>query len=103
VNMMLAELAPLDVRQLFICHKEAFYRTYAGCSDEKKEHVAQYLANEYMVDKAGAREELFGHEPAMEEVERSKGAVKRKSVGRPWGDDGDDIVKRVGPWGAVRR
>ena len=102
---MLAELAPLDVRQLFICHKEAFYRTYAGWSDEKKEYVAQYLANEYMVDKAGAREELFGHEPAMEEPE-----VKRKSIGKPWNgedddedDDDDDIVKRVGPWGAVRR
>ena len=53
-----------------------------------------------------AREELFGHEPSMEEPE-----VSRKRVGRPWGaddddyddDDDDDIVKRVGPWGAVRR
>ena len=105
VNMMLAELAPLDVRQLFICHKEAFYRTYAAWSDEKKDYVAEYLANEYMVDKVGAREELFGHEPAMAEPE-----IKRKSVGKPWSgddddddDDDDDIVKRVGPWGAVRR
>ena len=105
VNMMLAELAPLDVRQLFICHKEAFYRTYATWTDEKKEYVAEYLANEYMVDKAGARETLFGHEPAMEEPRTT-----RKRVGKPWSgddddddDDDDDIVKRVGPWGAVRR
>ena len=28
VNMLLAELAPKDIRQLFICHKELFYRTY---------------------------------------------------------------------------
>ncbi len=31
VNMLLAELSPMDVRQLFICHKEAFYRAiWAG-------------------------------------------------------------------------
>ncbi len=30
VNMLLAELSPLDVRQLFICHKELFYRTLCG-------------------------------------------------------------------------
>lgn len=108
VNMLLAELAPLDVRQLFICHKEAFYRAYHNWSDAKKEYVAEYLANEYMVDKAGAREELFGHEPAMEEP-----VVVKRRVGRPWGgdeddeddddEDEDDVVKRVGPWGAVRR
>ncbi|MCP5071990.1 MAG: hypothetical protein GY947_01680 [Rhodobacteraceae bacterium] len=98
VNMLLAELAPLDVRQLFICHKSAFYDAYRGWSEAKKEFVAEFLANEYMVDKAGAREALFGHEPTMaEEPARWRG---------PWGervdDDGDDLVRRVGPWGAVR-
>lgn len=83
VNMLLAELAPLDVRQLFICHKQAFYAAYAGWPDDKKEFVAEYLANEYMVDKAGARDMLFGHEPAMEEEPR-------------------DLVARVGPWGAIK-
>jgi len=29
VNMLLAELSPLDIRQLFICHKDAFYALYA--------------------------------------------------------------------------
>ncbi|MEM7439932.1 MAG: DUF6638 family protein [Pseudomonadota bacterium] len=93
VNMLLAELAPHDVRQLFICHKQAFYAEYASWPDEKKEFVADYLANEYMVDKAGAREMLFGHEPAMEE-EPARG---------PWGGKEDDLVSRVGPWGAVKR
>ncbi|MBR9863647.1 MAG: hypothetical protein GYB24_09435 [Rhodobacteraceae bacterium] len=119
VNMLLAELAPLDVRQLFICHKEAFYRAYAGWSDTKKDYVAEYLASEYMMDKAGAREELFGHEPAMEEPEPTRHPRKRKPVGQPWGrradddddddddddydDDDRDMIQRVGPWGAVKR
>lgn len=113
VNMLLAELAPLDVRQLFICHKEAFYTAYRGWSDAKKEYVAEYLASEYMVDKAGAREELFGFEPGMQEPDVSPRKAQRKSVGQPWGrnkddddeddDDDNDLVRRVGPWGAVKR
>lgn len=87
VNMLLAELCPLDVRQLFICHKQAFYAHYARWPDEKKEFVADYLANEYMLDKAGARATLFGHEPAMEEEPA----------------DPDDLIAKVGPWGAVKR
>ncbi len=55
-----------------------------------------------MVDKAGAREALFGHEPTMAEE-----PVRRRG---PWGerdddddnDDDDDLIERVGPWGAVR-
>lgn len=87
INMLLAELAPKDVRQLFICHKDLFYRTYAGWPDTKKTYVADFLEREYQVDKAGARDALFGHEPTME-------------------DDGDvpkDLVQRVGPWGAMKR
>ncbi|SMX31872.1 DUF6638 family protein [Actibacterium lipolyticum] len=87
VNQLLAELSPLDVRQLFICHKQLFYRTYAGWSDAKKGFVADFLEREYQVDKAGARAELFGPEPGMEEPKAPQ----------------DDIVARVGPWGAVRR
>ncbi|MEM6620031.1 MAG: DUF6638 family protein [Pseudomonadota bacterium] len=86
VNMLLAELSPLDVRQLFICHKDAFYAAYRTWPDDKKEYVANYLANEYILDKAGAREALFGHEPPMAEEPAE-----------------EDIVARVGPWGAVRR
>ncbi|MEM8692074.1 MAG: DUF6638 family protein [Pseudomonadota bacterium] len=83
VNMVLAELAPKDVRQLFICHKELFYSTYAGWPDAKKEYVAEFLAAEYQADKQGARDALFGHDAPMEEPQ--------------------DIVARVGPWGALRR
>ena len=42
--MLLAELSPLDVRQLFICHKEAFYRAYAGWPAAKQAYVARLLA-----------------------------------------------------------
>lgn len=90
VNMLLAELTPMDVRQLFICHKAAFYAAYGGWSDAKKSYVAEFLAEEYAVDKAGARAELFGPEPGMEEEEPQLDAI-------------EDLVARVGPWGAVRR
>ncbi|CUH62333.1 hypothetical protein TG4357_00021 [Thalassovita gelatinovora] len=86
VNMLLAELAPKDVRQLFICHKEAFYRAYQGWSEAKKSYVADFLDREYQVDKAGARAALFGHDDAMAEPVRQP-----------------DLIDRVGPWGAIRR
>ncbi len=87
VNMLLAELAPLDPRQMFICHKELFYSTYSTWPETKKAYVADFLAREYQVDKAGARAALFGHEPDMS------------------GDDqvSEAVIARVGPWGALRR
>jgi hypothetical protein len=79
VNMLLAELSPLDVRQLFILHKELFYSTYAGWSDRKKGYVADFLAREYKVDTSGAREALFGPEPGMDDKPRTAPAEG------PWG------------------
>ena len=87
VNMLLAELCPLDIRQLFICHKEAFYAAYATWPDEKRAYVVDFLDREYQVDKAGTREALFGHDAAMEEPKPAK----------------RDMIAAVGPWGAVRR
>lgn len=87
VNMLLAELCPLDVRQLFICHKEAFYTAYATWPDEKRAYVVDFLDREYQVDKAGTREALFGHDAPLEEPKPAK----------------RDIIDAVGPWGAVRR
>jgi hypothetical protein len=82
VNMLLSELSPLDVRQLFICHKELFYRLYSGWSDPKKAYVVDFLVREYQVDRQGVRDRLFGPEPGM-------GA--------------GDVGATVGPWGAVAR
>ena len=90
VNMLLAELAPLDVRQLFITHKEVFYRHYSGWSDRKRQYVADFLAREYLVDKQGAREALFGPEPGMEAPEAALPEIA------------PDLAQ-LGPWGAVRR
>ncbi|MCP3968851.1 MAG: hypothetical protein GY717_00740 [Rhodobacteraceae bacterium] len=89
VNQMLAELTPLDVRQLFICHKELFYRAYKGWPDGKKAFVADFLAREYQVDKAGTRAALFGPEPGMDVPEPAPGPGR--------------MIELVGPWGAVRR
>ncbi len=88
VNMLLSELTPLDIRQLFICHKEVFYRTYADWPDEKRAYVVDFLDREYQVDKAGTRKALFGHEAPMTELPR---------VTQP------DLIARVGPWGALAR
>lgn len=87
VNMLLAELTPLDVRQLFICHKEVFYRAYAKWPEEKKAYVVDFLEREYQIDKAGTRHALFGQEAPMAEP---------LSMAQP------DLITRVGPWGAVQ-
>ncbi|WP_323767674.1 DUF6638 family protein [Marinovum sp.] len=83
VNMLLAELAPGDIRQLFICHKQLFYRLYRDWSETKRSYVVDFLSREYQVDKAGARAALFGHEAPMEEPRAAPAA-------------------RVGPWGAAK-
>jgi hypothetical protein len=88
VNMLLADLTPKDIRQLFICHKDAFYHRYQGWSDAKKSYVVDFLDREYQVDKAGARRALFGHDAPMEE---------------PAAPDPRNLIDRVGPWGAVRK
>ncbi|KMW60328.1 hypothetical protein AIOL_000481 [Candidatus Rhodobacter oscarellae] len=102
VNQMLAELAPLDVRQLFICHKELFYGLYKGWEDGKRGFVADFLDEEYQVDKAGTRAALFGPEPGMtppgppqEDPEPQARPPRRRNPQR--------MVELVGPWGAVKR
>jgi Family of unknown function (DUF6638) len=89
VNQLLSELAPLDIRQLFITHKSAFYAAYRTWPEAKKAYVADFLASDYAANKAGAREALFG------------GRTAQPQAG-PWGAK-DDILDLVGPWGAVRR
>jgi len=88
VNQLLSELAPLDFRQLFICHKQLFYRLYRDWSEAKQRYVAKFLAAEYAADKAGTRRALFGADAPME-VD-------------PPGETGDDLIARVGPWGVVK-
>jgi len=109
VNQMLAELAPLDVRQLFICHKELFYGLYKTWSDTKREFVVDFLANEYQVDKVGTRATLFGPEASMDppgpppkEQKPAKQADAKKKNKEPKRSP-EQMIAAVGPWGAVRR
>ena len=95
VNMLLAELSPMDVRQMFITHKELFYASYAKWSDRKKQYVADFLAREYKVDAQGAREALFGPEPSMD--------LRPRAAPAPVRDLARDLAAQVGPWGAVGR
>jgi hypothetical protein len=78
VNMLLAELSPLDVRQMFILHKELFYAQYATWTDRKQAYVVEFLTREYQVDRTGARAALFGPEPGMDDRPRAP-------VDGPWG------------------
>ncbi|MFA9232450.1 MAG: DUF6638 family protein, partial [Microgenomates group bacterium] len=91
VNMLLAELSPKDVRQMFITHKELFYLSYAKWSDRKRQYVADFLEREYKVDAQGAREALFGAEPSMDPRQRPSAKPSR------------DMTDLVGPWGAVAK
>ena len=91
VNMLLAELSPLDVRQMYIVHKELFYGHYVTWSDRKRSYVADFLEREYKVDKDGAREALFGPEPGMNEAMRPEPKPAR------------DLGALVGPWGSLRK
>ena len=86
VNMLLAELSPMDVRQMFIVHKELFYAHYALWSDRKRQYVADFLEREYKVDAQGAREALFGAEPSMD--------LRHRATPKP-------ALDVVGPWGSV--
>ncbi len=108
VNMLLADLSPLDFRQLFICHKEAFYAAWSKWPPAKQAYTAEFLASEYMLDKAGTRAALFGGEEAMEEPVTPAPAT----VAGPWSKPAAPaapprpdpaIIDAVGPWGAVRR
>ena len=101
VNMLLAELSPLDIRQLFICHKEAFYAAYAAWPDAKKAYVADFLEREYQVDKAGTRAALFGHEEGMAEPVPT--ANTPWTVAKANARVRADMIERVGPWGAIGR
>src|SRR5204862_8327542 len=42
VNQLLTEFTPLDIRQLFLCNKPAFYAAYLGWSERKKDYVAEF-------------------------------------------------------------
>ncbi|WBU61758.1 DUF6638 family protein [Paracoccus albus] len=84
VNQMLTELAPHDVRSLFIMHKPLFYKLYQTWDDAKKEYIANQLAREYQIDKQGTREALFGPEPGMNEPAAASAPLS-------------------GPWGSVRQ
>lgn len=99
VNRLLSELAPHDIRQLFITHKPLFYRLYQTWPDAKRDYVAETLAREYAIDKQGTREALFGPEPGMAEPDATPRAG-------PWGParvslSEAGLPRPAGPWGSA--
>ncbi|MBU3030309.1 DUF6638 family protein [Paracoccus marinaquae] len=102
INRLLSELAPHDIRQLFITHKPLFYRLYQTWPDDKRAYVAEMLAREYAIDKQGTREALFGPEPGMREP-GAPPAPARAGSG-PWGSprvslSEAGLPRPAGPWG----
>ncbi|SFI97734.1 DUF6638 family protein [Jannaschia pohangensis] len=78
-NMLLAELAPQDFRQLHICHKPLFYARYAASPDTLKTWVAERLATDYAADRDGVWAHLYASDvthPVPKVQKRVKG---------PWG------------------
>lgn len=105
VNMLLSDLSRLDFRQLFICHKPLFYEAYRGWSDGKKAFVVKFLEEEYAMDKAGAREALFGAEPSMTDEPQSRSPQTNRTRANPWeerarrdDDDDDDDDRDDDDW-----
>ena len=114
VNMLLTDLSRLDFRQLYICHKPLFYDTYKSWPEGKKAFVVQFLEEEYAIDKAGARETLFGREPSMAEQLGTKARpakpAPRSERANPWAeskgwktrdeedDDDDDDERDEDDW-----
>lgn len=99
VNRLLAELAPHDLRQLFILHKPLFYKLYQGWDEAKRSYVADLLAREYAIDKQGMRDALFGPEPDM--------AEPATPAAGPWGPAPRRVrLKETpiihSPWGPAR-
>lgn len=60
VNMLLAELTPMDILQLYICHKDEFYRRYRSWPQAARNYAADFLEREYVMNKAASRAALFG-------------------------------------------
>ena len=82
-NMLLAELAPQDFRQLHICHKPLFYDRYRASPEPLKAWVAERLAKDYAADRAGVWKHLYASDVAapMPQVVLKK-AARAKG---PWG------------------
>lgn len=100
VNMLIAELAPHDVRALFILNKALFYRLYRGWDAKKQAYVAEQLAREYQIDKEGTREALFGPEAPMTEAMPRRTPSPWDSAARPAPPD-STARTAAGPWGAA--
>lgn len=98
INMLLAELAPHDVRALFILNKSLFYRLYREWDARKKSYVATQLEQEYLLDKQGTRNALFGPEPGMDDPVTAPAAPLPAG---PWGAR-QTAPSAPSPWGPAR-
>ncbi|MDO5605315.1 MAG: hypothetical protein Q4G25_09175 [Paracoccus sp. (in: a-proteobacteria)] len=102
VNQMLTELAPDDVRALFIMNKALFYKRYQEWGEARRDYVVNHLAREYQIDKQGTREALFGPEPGMEPDQQAETGIW-PAHGSAHGSADQPAAPAAGPWGPVPR
>ncbi|MFD2207641.1 DUF6638 family protein [Kiloniella antarctica] len=112
VNMLLAELMPQDILQLFICHKEAFYTSYSTWNDAKRNYATDFLSKEYFSDKTKVRRELFGDDSPAALKELHDRNQREAPPKQPWGKypvpnysrkkpTPSTRKKTKGPWGGT--
>lgn len=108
VDRLIAELAPDDVRTLFLLNRPVFHRLYRDWDADRQSYVAEQLAREYQIDRQGTRTALFGPEPGMTEPDLTPpapgDAVNRPVAPGPWGraQGAAQAALPAGPWGAAR-
>ena len=94
INQLLSELAPLDVRQLFITHKPAFYAAYRDLAGGE-EGVCRRVSRTATT-------------PPTRPARAMRCSAAREPEAKPATPAGKsrperDIVDLVGPWGSVLR
>ena len=100
VGHLLARLAPLDFRQLFLFNKHLFRRRYKAWPASQRDYVARDLRRHCLPDEEAAREahcsacdeEAEGSKASRSHIPASRGDKKRQQQKRP-------PKKRRGPWG----
>jgi len=93
----------MDFRQLFICHKALFYKTYQSWTDRKREYVAHFMAEEYAADKEGTRELLYGAWPARYEPPKETPKSKRSSRKPSRADKSRKKTRKPEPYKPVKQ
>ncbi len=82
VNQLIAEKTPLDVRQLFICHKSLFRESYRSWPEGKRAYVTEFLARQPLDDLDAMADELYGAKQGEPQARRNHRTSIPETEGR---------------------